>query len=306
VIKKSDIKIKQLNIQLNKLRNALNAEKAMLRKEVEKSKNLETELDGMKKKCARIDENHNVLIDLNCNYNELNNEKYSCNARDLKVKIENSTIENPNGNHKRGKRDSDVNSLIISNQDVKYIPNGISNHFPQLKELTIENSGLVKINQAPLRNLPHLNKLIIRGNDIYHIEPTALNDIPQLEHLDLSQNNIMDIPIKFLEEMPKLKILNLNDNALLSLPQNIIPNVNSLKTFTVGNNNLNFIDPRIFKRLDSASVVDFTNNKCIDKKFNENDDDRRDYMSFIGIVSIKCTNNIDDSGEDGFCTGRKI
>ncbi|KAL7026929.1 hypothetical protein ACKWTF_005238 [Chironomus riparius] len=306
VIKKSENKIKQLNIQLNKLRNALNAEKAMLRKEVEKSKNLETELEGIKKKCARIDENHNVLIDLNCNYNELNNEKYSCNARDLKIKIENSTIENPNGNHKHGKRDADVNSLIISNQDVKYIPNGISNHFPQLKELTIENSGLVKINQAPLRNLPHLNKLIIRGNDIYHIEPTALNDIPQLEHLDLSQNNIMDIPIKFLEEMPKLKILNLNDNALLSLPQNIIPNVNSLKTFTVGNNNLNFIDPRIFKRLDSAGVVDFTNNKCIDKKFNENDDDRRDYMSFIGIVSIKCTNNIDDSGEDGFCTGRKI
>jgi hypothetical protein len=216
------------------------------------------------------------------------------------VKIENLIIENHKGSHTHGKQDADVNSLIISKQDVAFIPNGISNHFPLLKELTVEYSGLVRINQAPFRNLLHLNRLIIKGNDIYFIEPTALNEIPQLEHLDLSHNNIKDIPIKFLEYMQNLKTLNLNDNSLLSLPHNIIPKMNSLKTFTISKNYLNFIDPRIFKRMNTVKVFDFTHNNCIDRKFNENSDNIIDYMALIGIVSMECSSNDDDIVKDDF------
>lgn len=300
-------KIKQLNLQIDKLRNALNNEKESLSKEIEKSRELQMKLDKSKHKCAKIDHNHNFIIDLNCEFTETSvDNKYECDASNLKIATENTTIEDTKGSHKPNKNNYDVTHLVISNQDVKYLPNDISRQFPYLKELIIDNSKLKNINQVPLKKLPHLKRLIIKGNDIDKIDPKAFTELPQLEYLDLSRNNIKELPVGVFEKLPNLKALNLNENALLSLPHDIIRKTNNLREFTVSNNNLNFIDPRIFKKLSAVDVIDFANNKCIDEKFDAN---VGDFMAFVGGVNLKCINNDDDNDEDGtdtFCKGRKV
>ncbi|KAG5684223.1 hypothetical protein PVAND_013461 [Polypedilum vanderplanki] len=306
-LQKAETKIRQLNLQINKLRNALKDEKNLLGKEIEKSRNLQIKLDQMMHKCARIDDNHNFLIDLNCEFHEDDNKfSYSCFVRNLKIATENATIDNIKGEHKPGKSKYDVDSLIITNQNMRFLPNDISNQFPYLKELIVDNSKLTNVNKAPFKNLPHLTKLVIKGHDIENISPYAFENIPQLEELDLSKNNLRELPFGIFEKLPNLKTLNLNDNALLSLPHDIIPKMNNLKKFMVNRNNLNSIDPRLLPKLKNAEVIDLSNNKCIDEKFDANVDDKNiSFMAFIGEVNMKCINNDDDENENGFCKGRK-
>jgi Leucine-rich repeat (LRR) protein len=301
-LRKSETEVRQLNLQLKMLQSELMKEKELRRSENEKLNYFEIEVRRLRKSCTRIDASHNFLVDIDCDFIE-GFDDYSCDAKNLLVGAENSTMENVTGNHKRGKRNADVTALTIRNQNTKFLPNEIYKFFPNIRDLSVDNSKLSKLSRYPFKSLPQLVHLTINKNRIRQIDPTAFNDLPQLESIDLSQNYIEELPQKLFEELPNLKELNLADNMLTTLPQDIIPKVNNLEKFFANNNQFDFIDPRALKKLRKAEVIDLTNGKCIDEKYVKNE--RGDIVRLIGEISLHCIND-DEISDEGFCKGRKL
>lgn len=297
LLHKNELKTRQLSLQLMSLQVAFAEEKELHRREIEKSRNLEQKV----KNCAKIDERHNFFVDIECEFLESALD-YSCNAKNMKVSAENTTIEGVDGVHKRGKRNSDVTSLTISNQNVKFLPNEISKILPNLRSLKIDNSKLSKLTNSPFQH-PQLTSLIINNNHIRHIDPTTFKNLPQLTELDLSKNYIKRLPPSVFETLPNLKELSLSDNSLTALPHDIIPRKNNLVRFAANNNQFDFIDPRLLKKLKSAKAIDLRNGNCIDENYHQDRGD--EIVRLIGEISLRCIVDDDDVDEnEGFCRGR--
>jgi Leucine-rich repeat (LRR) protein len=245
------------------------------------------------KTCVKMDENHNFLVDINCNY-EIKGHEYSCQAKNFKIGKENSTIEDVKGAHVRGKQTSDVTELSVYNQSSNFLPFRISVNFPRLKKLFVENSKLMKINRFVFDNLNQLTTLVIRGNQIESIEAESFDEMPKLFELDLSSNRIQKLPSKLFEQIKSLRNIDLSGNFLSSLDYNIIPAANSIESFLINNNKLAKIDPRISKRLFYVTKINFKDNHCINTKIDVGDDDLKKITVF-GEITLNCLDG-DDSG----------
>lgn len=284
---KSEDKVKKLSGDLRRLQNASVQAKNF-------NDALKTENENLKKNlktCTKVDENHNFLVDINCSFENREN-YYSCYAQHLKIDKENSTIDSTNGDHVLGKNNNDVTALVVFKQSTKYLPNGISYTFPNLKKLVIENSNLKKIDQLGLEKLDKLTNLAIRGNKI-EIRSNSFEELPQLIDLDLSKNKIQKLPSKVFEKLGNLKNLDLSDNEITTLAFDVIPAKNNIENFNMQQNRLAKIDPRIFKRLFNVETINFINNRCIDGKANEH----QDKIKLFGEIATSCS--ADD--ENGFC-----
>ena len=300
-MKKAEIKIRQMNNQQRRLRSALNYEKNLVRNFKIRVKNVDLENEQLRKKletCSSADETQNILIDINCNFEESfegESNDYTCKAENLQVVTENSTIGSIKGNHQRGKRDTDVTSLAVTDQTMKFLPHELSKFFPRLIKLSIENSKLSKINKFAFTGLPDLKELIITGNSIAEIEPGSFDHVHQLKLLDISRNHIHQLPLRAFENLHNLRTLNLNNNAIKSLNSDVMPDQSKIKIFTIKGNKLETVDPRIFKQLTNAETIDFTGNKCVDDQFSKDaGEDRNTMMSLIGEIAMRCLGEKED------------
>jgi hypothetical protein len=68
-------------------------------------------------------------------------------------------------------------------------------------------------------------------------------------------------------------------------------------TFKAANNKLTEIDPELIKRLESASLIDFTNNTCIDTLYDKSSNDTSDIHVFSAEVVLKCPEKKDSDDE---------
>lgn len=292
---KTSEKVDRISNHNKKLRNSLSNDRSLARKLKVKVKSLETEneiLQSSSKACTSLDQANNFLINIDCEYEETADDVYSCNTKNLHVESENSTIDVVSENHLVDKRNTDVVSLKIKNQSTKFLPSGISDSFPNLNKIVIENSNLRKLAPGGFKGLNSLGSLIIRGNKIAFIEPKSFDDNINLQLLNLSGNNIEQIPPKIFDKLVNLLIVILSDNKIKSLPFDIFPQRNSLDQFLINKNQLETVDTRIFQSLIKALSIDFSDNTCVDGKYLEADgDDQQTKLSLFGEIAMKCSEN---------------
>lgn len=279
------------------LRGSSNKDRIQIRKLVERTKVLgkenESLRNNLKGACA---EDNSRQIKLSCNF-ELIDNMYSCRAENLQIGKENSTIENISGAHVLSKRDNDIKSLVLINQATKFLPNGISMNFPNLENLSVQNSKLNIINRPPFENLNEVKSLDIRGNQVDSIDPESFDDMPKLVNVIMSNNNIQKLPPKLFEKLQLIRNIDLSNNKIKSLPFDVIPVTNVIESFIVNNNLVAKIDPRIFKRLTNVLTLDFENNNCVNEKINAGDENQKK-NSLFGKMATDCLNQ---DYENEFC-----
>lgn len=244
------------------------------------------------------------FVEINCKF-ELETtrsgevEEYSCEVVDFTSLHDNSTLDEVRGEHKRGKRNSDVSSLLISEQNVRYLPKGASRLLPNLRRVKIVDSNLRRIGVGEVAG--DIVEIIITGNHIYSIETGSFDALERLEMLDLSNNAILEIPPKLFERTTKLVRVNLDSNNLRTLSSDILSTAaNRIQVFVASHNKLREIDPNIVRQLRNALTIDFSANECTSSRAVDGTSD--DKVRLLSEIILNCQRNADDAKDEWkFC-----
>ena len=161
-----------------------------------------------------------------------------------------------------------------------------------LKNITIANSAVSRIQKDTFKGLQHLEPLDLGHNNISILPEELLSDVPKLEELLLRHNSIsalppnlllrnpnlkifsaqyqrlqeggtLMIPAKLFQYSAKLKDLHLQGNSLERLPDMLFKGLTKLKLLELNENNLtnSALGDEIFKDLDSLEEINLNGNK---------------------------------------------
>lgn len=194
-------------------------------------------------------------------------EPYLCNVSDLKVFSSEASVKKVAGRNYTIVNLDDIRKLQINADPALYIPLNISEHFKNLKELSVVSSGLMVINGDAFKNMDGLLTLTLSSNMISKVTSTDLRYLKSLKILDLSFNRIISINAKAFDNLINLEELLLNDNELMKLKSALFAQFINLRILSLNNNKLQTIEHNIFDSMTNLQSVDLHNNSCIDMKF---------------------------------------
>lgn len=110
-----------------------------------------------------------------------------------------------------------IDTLNLSNRELKFLPNRISN-LTHLKCLYLDNNRLIFIPE--IGSLTQLEELSLENNEITLIPESCLN-LKSLKTLNLSKNNLKCLAPNLLPNFVQLSVLWMNECGLMYLPKEI-------------------------------------------------------------------------------------
>lgn len=186
---------------------------------------------------------------------------------------------------------SDISTLKIVDQSIKFIPLQLSKVLPKLTSIVIINSNLTCLQKNDFLGLNRLKELEIRGNNLTSIEEGTFDDLTQLEVLDLSSNEIISLPPKSFLNLKFLKKLILSFNQLEKFTADLLPIKGTIEEFRINDNLLEMIEARSLRFLRNAKVIDFSNNTCIDDKYEKTNNNRKYLAALSGEIDLSCSSD---------------
>lgn len=157
------------------------------------------------------------------------------------------------GNHLDGKTESDVEALIIKNQNVTFLPNDLGEKFENLKRLEVTSSNLKAANDENFEQM-NLQTLKLRKNSLEKFDVQIFDD---LEELNLDENQISEIGYLKSET---LEIISINYNQLNNLTTDNFKSLPNLMEFYAKNNKIEVLKSEFFRHNEKLTKVDFSNN----------------------------------------------
>lgn len=220
-------------------------------------------------------------IEINCK--EVNNIS-DCIVEDLMIYSRKTNISNVNGNV------NNVTSLAVIDQSILFLPKALGSFFPYLLRIRIENSQLSELQENDFIDMTALKSIVILNNNLMSMSSKSFNGLSRLELLDLSSNNIKHLEENVFADLLNLKTLTLSDNDLKQLLLWSFPHSSkAIVNFRANNNKLELIEMGVIKRLRIASVIDLTENDCIDMKFDKLDKSTKSFVQLVTEVEFNCT-----------------
>lgn len=213
-----------------------------------------------------------------------------CNV-DLKVKFDNSSIEQVKGENSTIIDEKKISSLKIFEQQTLFLPNNLASRFPQLTEVSVVDSGLFAIDSTTFESMESLMKITINKNRLMKIPAKSFKSLRNLLQLDLSFNKILILEDDAFEGLERLEELKINDNVLKSINNQVLKNLKYLKTLDLHNNMLSFVTPNIIKNNAQLKSVDLTYNECLNMSFPYHNQvliEKRIIENCIAPVELKC------------------
>ncbi|KAL7012791.1 hypothetical protein ACKWTF_015052 [Chironomus riparius] len=174
--------------------------------------------------------------------------------------------------------------LDKSNEDVKIvrltrtrnctrIPKGLTQIFPNLEILIINDCKISKIDREDLKGLENLKELIVEHSPVYHLDTEVFRDLRELEVIMFHKTKLTTIEPNIFDTLKSLKavylIQNPSINAIyiesidLSLPDNFdphtkAPSINELKKIINGCSPCDSVCTDLKKLLANEEFKDFT------------------------------------------------
>ncbi|XP_071965528.1 peroxidasin homolog isoform X2 [Antedon mediterranea] len=109
----------------------------------------------------------------------------------------------------------DLNTLLLSNNDIRKIKNGAFDGLHQLRYLYLYKNRISEVESKAFSGLRNLEQLYLYSNMLATMHTNTFNDLPALERLFLNNNNISHIPLGTFTELRNLKRLRLDSNRLV-------------------------------------------------------------------------------------------
>jgi Leucine rich repeat len=149
---------------------------------------------------------------LDCTYSVRNlwriNSLYTCTARVVFVGDPRYVTE-VSINHMAGRNHSNVVGLLIENQPMGFIPGNISNFFPNLEAMSINNCGLQELTSEAINGLSNLRQLHLNPNQITEIGNNLFEGNPRLRFITFSRNPIRHIAHNVFDHLTELETLDM-------------------------------------------------------------------------------------------------
>jgi len=194
-------------------------------------------------------------------------EQYTCNGTLEDVTERNVRIQDFSGEHALGKDRNDVESVYITDQNLKYLPHNFIQLFPKMDQLYIFSSNLEFIERGDFSDLVQLRTLSFYHNHLKNIPDDVFIDMINLEYLSLSHNRINTLPS--FRTMTKLKELYIMGNFIVHFRAEFIANNAKLEVIWAYNNDFRVIDSNAFDHLIAMKTIDLGTNPCIDKTYHD-------------------------------------
>ena len=133
---------------------------------------------------------------LECNYQVENcwheNNVYTCHG-DFQLDEDEHTVQSVTGNHTTRKTNSDVRILYINEQNLAFVPSGVSRFYPNLEGFELNNNTIQILTRDGFKGLTKLNKIAFRSNLITAIDSFIFIENPNIQWIDFSQNPLKHI-----------------------------------------------------------------------------------------------------------------
>lgn len=186
---------------------------------------------------------------------------YSCVAIGLENHQENLEIFKVSGKHVKNKTNSDVEGLVIKEQNVSYVPRNIAKFFPKLTSFEVKNSSLIGISRENFAGLHQLESLELTDNQLEKLNFDVFYDSSSLKHLRLHGNKLTTIHYKTFTNSKQLEVLALDGNQIEIIHEELLINLAELKEIYLHNNAIEELRERTFAGNLKLVRIDLSNNK---------------------------------------------
>lgn len=144
-------------------------------------------------------------INFNCTFSYVShsviNSKYTCTATPYEFE-KNRTLEVVNGVHSTGKNISHVEGVYIRNcVHFDYIPEGISQLFPNMIALTLYQCGLTTLYGYELEEYPKLEYFSAFNNKIVRIDGNLFRPTKRMRFVGFESNQLKSVGTNLLERL---------------------------------------------------------------------------------------------------------
>ncbi|XP_058792484.1 leucine-rich repeats and immunoglobulin-like domains protein 1 isoform X1 [Phymastichus coffea] len=136
---------------------------------------------------------------------------------------------------------------------------GLLPAMPRLRQLSLAENELKRVNQSALRGMKSLSSLSLSHNQIDVLEDHAFSQLSSLTRLDLAYNGIVDVSSASLAHLEQLRSLDLTHNFLRSLNGDLVVPLRKLEELRLDDNDISMVSsdlPVAKLRLKSLSLAD--------------------------------------------------
>lgn len=184
--------------------------------------------------------------------------------------------------------------LLILGQRIIFLPSKLSEKFPKLIQLVVENSQLKALRKNDFEGMTLLKEINIERNNISKIEDGVFDEVPQLERLNLADNNIGSLPKRVFAKLGNLTSLELSGNRLLKFTADLLPQKNVIRDLQLQKNKLEYIETRVLQDLPNAELIDLSRNTCINMKSEKSDARGLSFEDMRGHIEQECSDLVRD------------
>lgn len=154
---------------------------------------------------------------------------------------------------------------IHDDRDVKFLPIGIGEKFPNLMEVRATSCGLVVVRNHYLKNMRNLKFLRMNDNKIAYIESGSFSELISLKRLWFRDNMIETLDKDLFILLTKLELVDFVNNKIKFL---------SSKTFKIPSMHL--------------GLVDLRDNVCIDQIYGSELYGRDNFHQLEPDIELRC------------------
>jgi Leucine-rich repeat (LRR) protein len=158
-----------------------------------------------------------------------------------------TAISTPDTKFSNQRNESVTNIVGIENKGIKYLPQDISDVFPNVKDIRISGTSLSAITKSNLHDMTKVQTLNLDHNEIASIGEDAFDDLVAIYRIELSNNKLTSLPPKLFSKLSTLDTLHLASNLITSLHPETFKNNNNLALLFLDDNKFTTFDPKTFE-----------------------------------------------------------
>jgi hypothetical protein len=137
-------------------------------------------------------------MSLSCDFH-LSGSVYRCTVLRASFGQPGISLNLTNDRHKPGKSNSDVEAITFRNTNVSYLPRNIAKLFPNVKQLSVYNCGLLMLTREDLMGLENLEGLSICGNRLQSLPSDLFVGMKKLRKIAFYSNRLEYMSSKILQ-----------------------------------------------------------------------------------------------------------
>lgn len=218
-------------------------------------------------------------------FNERERQDYVCDAKGLNIGTKShSILDFSETNYTDGNTNGDVTAVHFYNQNMKYIPGGLQEIFPNMSTINIRNSTLTHISKDDFKDFKNMFGILISASHVEEVPENTFAGLLTLERLELSRCKIKTLFDKTFVELVELRNLILCENKIEEITKYLFAKNTKLLELNLINNHIKFIGAEAFEALIVIETIWMTGNICID----ENVTKRFELDTFVSNISVKC------------------